>query len=130
MKSRLVDGEYEVTYKINELVIPLPEDISTDNITIRVYSDIRGVEKDENSGEFSVYPNPSLENFMLENPQVANTDWIKIFNSDSREMLKLNSIGNRDRVQNIDLSSLPNGVYYLHISSKGILTRKRIIIEK
>ncbi len=88
----------------------------------RPLSELTGLsEVNFSDNNISVYPNPVIDNIIIENPQSAT---MKILNVQGQLIKILTS----SKVKtNIDVSSLSNGVYFLEMETeKGIIVKKII----
>lgn len=130
LKTANEDGELRFTYSVEEINIQLPKDVDPSKISIRTFSDISNPDKvNLDTNIFMTYPNPSNGVFQLENKTLTPIDAITVYDEMSRIVMNLTELVTVEN-QLIDLTSLPEGVYYLHIKSQGILNKRRIIIEK
>lgn len=75
----------------------------------------------ENETKLVLTPNPVIDILYIENIQIENDQFIEIFTSQG-QLVKTSKI---DR--NINVSSLPSGIYYFRIKNKGI-TKKFVKI--
>ena len=79
---------------------------------------------EEVSGEHSlnIYPNPSKEEFRIENPNLGS---IEIFNSTGQSVLKI-----LESKEIEVISGMPEGVYVVKILQEGVYNTKKIIVSK
>ncbi len=75
-----------------------------------------------NSVNFGIYPNPAINSvfILLENNQVAES--VSIINSIGQKVKSYNN------VNQISVSELPRGIYYMEIKSNGFYGRKPFVI--
>jgi hypothetical protein len=102
---------------------------SKSNIATNANS-ILGLEKlNADLSNFSVYPNPTKDKFVidLESQTLRNSLKIKIYNL-TGEIISTNIL--QQSKQNIDISSLPSGIYYLELSSDALILGKKLLIKK
>ncbi len=78
-------------------------------------------EEIDDSNLFKIWPNPSNDNLNLR--EVAKIKFISIFNSQGLEVLSNPIITN----QRIDISILPEGLYWIQIFSEGKVVTKQFI---
>ena len=84
-----------------------------------------GTGLNENAETITVYPNPTEGSINLVCP---NTEEIRIYNT-LGVMVRQKSIGDIDNIQ-IDMSGLPNGIYFLQaIRGNGTITKRIIKAE-
>ena len=80
---------------------------------------------------FKVYPNPVTDNLTIELPKleniVANENRIMIYDAFGKQILELVT---NNLQQNINVSSLSNGVYYIMIAQNDQLTTQKFIKTK
>lgn len=87
------------------------------------YSDIRRINKNSNFS-FRILPNPANKNITIEGEGIVT---IKIVNLNGQEMMKhqLSLPGST-----IDISSLHNGIYIVHlINNKGSIASQQLIVQ-
>lgn len=78
---------------------------------------------------FKIYPNPTKDNFVIDikSQTLINSLKIKIYNL-TGELIRTNII--KDNKQNIDVSNLSSGIYYLELSSEASILGKQLLIKK
>jgi hypothetical protein len=89
-----------------------------------------GVTSHSPEGGISLYPNPAADEaaFMLGSASQVEVS-ISVFNALGREALQLQ--GQTNRVLRLDLSTLPNGVYFLQArEGNGVARSLKLIISK
>jgi enterochelin esterase-like enzyme len=74
---------------------------------------IRDVHNQANSDAVKIYPNPTRSMLTVENPDGNSERNIRIFDITGREVLTAKTKSN-----NIDVSHLPAGIYFVHIQGK------------
>jgi bacillolysin len=102
---------------------------------------------DCNRAKISVFPNPSTSEFtvsmgnlisskepVLQKPNTIITSKqgdksfdVKLLDKSSKILRQVASKGGQDI--SIDVSNIPNGIYYLHINEHGVVTKKQIIVK-
>lgn len=84
-------------------------------------------EKDENNS-LAIFPNPVLNelNIKLENEITFDNSQIKIFSGLGNEIVLPNPVINENNIQ-LNVSSLPQGLYYISVSSLGKVERMKFI---
>jgi hypothetical protein len=116
--------------KTNSLI--LTNDLS-DDTTTKENLDIQNIENKggQNSlkinSNISLYPNPIINNFYLQNiNKFKKTETISLFDIFGNK-ITINKIILSDNLIHINISSLPPGIYFVHIMNDGILDIKKII---
>jgi PKD repeat protein len=97
--------------------------MSTDSIVIHDPSDIRSINQD---GKLHIYPNPSSDNFTLDNGQELMKE-VYLYDVMGRKVkhLPVNAPSTT-----VDVSDLPNGIYVVKISTaSGVLVRKVQVVK-
>ena len=93
-----------------------------DNFTTKdVYSEIIELAKTQSS--FIVYPNPAKDFIVIESENVISE--ITIFDLTGNEMMKQNVMSG----ENISISTLSKGLYFLQIKNESTIQIKKLIIE-
>lgn len=89
------------------------------------YSPTVVVKTDNNSDEFTVFPNPSKGeyNLFFENKDLEKMQ-LNVLDYTGRTILS-KAINNSYLF--LDLNHQPNGIYFLEVSKNGVITRKKII---
>ncbi|MFT7421744.1 MAG: hypothetical protein ACI9QN_002675, partial [Arcticibacterium sp.] len=100
-----------------------PNDIIIEPLTISVEEQLLGIRYPESQLEVSIYPNPTLQQVIIEFPEGEVYDDINvtIFNTVGVEVLEQNFILNKELSQKVNISSLSEGVYIMHILNKKSL---------
>jgi hypothetical protein len=78
------------------------------------------------SDEIRAYPNPTPGIIHIDNMIIENAG---IYDAFGYKVKALTNLFSKSNSSTIDLSSLPKGVYYLYIQSKGKTTVKKIITQ-
>ncbi|MEI6122054.1 MAG: T9SS type A sorting domain-containing protein [Bacteroidota bacterium] len=83
-----------------------------------------------NNSSISIYPNPSNGNYTLaisaENQDATN--YYSVYNLLGNLLFKKDLNNTLDNYkQNIDLSSFPNGIYFIEVSLNGVKTTRKLI---
>lgn len=110
--------------KSNNVIISSKSNIATNA------NNILGLEElNADLSNFSIYPNPTKDNFVIdiESQTPRNSLKIKIYNL-TGEIIKTNIL--QHNKQNVDISNLPNGIYYLELSSDASILGKKLLIKK
>lgn len=95
-----------------------------DNIKLPIQGKISSIENVvKNKDNIIVYPNPAKDIITISN--LENNSTISIFDAVGRIYYTSNSL-----IKNINVSSYPNGVYYLSIKSNNKISTKKIIIAR
>lgn len=90
-------------------------------------SEVVGINEINNSNQLTIYPNPSTGKFRLKNSELKVQN-LKIYNSFGENVFQFS--GNYQPLEDeIDLSSLPKGVYFVNVYDEHTLFDKRIIIQ-
>jgi hypothetical protein len=90
-----------------------------------------GIEDDFFSNQIKAYPNPTVNNVVVQFPENAKIESLKLFNVMGQEVLNLNSQTNSQvfsEKMTIDLSNYVAGVYYLYVMSDKKLGIKKISV--
>ena len=110
LDSLLLDGEMvtpteEMTYTIS--------DIRKDYTIHAVFTIIDNINQ-PNLNLISIYPNPVENHLMIENNQANLFNRIEIYNTIGQSVISQTIT--HDNLQKIDVTSLPKGIYILHLS--------------
>ncbi|MCE3280659.1 MAG: C-terminal target protein [Bacteroidetes bacterium] len=85
--------------------------------TYNAFNCVVGITENENSGSIRLFPNPANNIIQLESEN--EFDNIRIYNVIGH--IVYSSLNNKGRTKQIDISSIPDGIYFLHTDqSKGI----------
>ncbi len=77
-------------------------------------------------GEIEIYPNPTTNEFTIENSQLR-INAIHIYNVLGEEVLKLERIANSEKA--IDISTWKAGVYFVEVETEKGVVRKKVVKE-
>lgn len=77
-----------------------------------------------NNTEFLIYPNPASTYFSISKNENLKTIEIRLFNQLGQKVLH-----EHNKYENIDISVIGQGIYFIEIESNGIITRKKLIIN-
>ncbi|MDQ3192684.1 MAG: M43 family zinc metalloprotease [Bacteroidota bacterium] len=81
------------------------------------------------SSNITVYPNPSKGEVFIK-VSSENEVKISIYNALGKVIVNENNTNNKSGNFNIDLSSYPNGVYFINIeTSKGVMVKKMVLAK-
>ena len=95
-------------------------------VTVNVINSATGINQLTSSNkQVTVYPNPSNGNFVIETSAITKQT-LYIYDVNGRMVLTQTINGKT----NIDLSSLPNGIYNISIISNESVVNKRVVIAK
>jgi hypothetical protein len=95
-----------------------------DNIKLPIQGKVSSIENViKNKDNIIVYPNPAKDIITISN--LENNSTISIFDAVGRLYYTSNNL-----IKNINVSSYPNGVYYLSIKSNNKISTKKIIIAR
>lgn len=97
---------------------------STDTIVVNF---VVGME-DVGSGAFSVYPNPTKGDFIVENLSGRTIESIQLTDISGREIMVKQRPAQNTKVV-FEAEALPSGVYYLHIRTETGVENVRILLE-
>jgi hypothetical protein len=132
LTSGLAGGAFITTNFVSGTVSVMCLLQGTPNNVAVVYeiATIVGVDELSDSKDFLVYPNPSKNNIQL-NFTNLNEDFNKLTIVDiSGKTVLTQSISNNNANLNIDVSSLPNGIYTISIISNEQVLHQKITINK
>ena len=111
--------------------LPLVEFDSTKADTIRnitwlkTVAVIGGVNETSSLNEVNTYPNPSSGQFTIHSPHTTNYG-LEIYNVLGERVFQ-KTVNRKDEPVNLNV---PNGIYFLHITSKEGATMRKVIISK
>ena len=75
----------------------------------------------------AVFPNPSMGQFTIAG--AGEISMVQIYNIQGQSVLETTNLSGQNTI-GIDISSLPNGIYFLRMVSGNNITAEKIIIEK
>lgn len=79
--------------------------------------------------DFSVYPNPCMDNFVVSASQLLiETGWIEVCDLSGRKLIEQN-IPSGNKTSEINVSSLPSGVYSVKFQTEDVSVMRKIIIR-
>ncbi|MBN2172950.1 MAG: T9SS type A sorting domain-containing protein [Bacteroidales bacterium] len=77
-----------------------------------------------------MYPNPCNGNLFIDLKEISGEAEISILNNEGNTLKKLNSNVQNERVIEIDLSDLPNSIYFLKLETDEATIIKKILLIK
>ncbi|MBC8489388.1 MAG: Omp28-related outer membrane protein [Bacteroidetes bacterium] len=80
---------------------------------------------ESNKAEFLVYPNPAQDYLFVETKKNNEDIWIEIRNINGKPVLKRKAENNKE---NIDISGLIRGIYYITIKQNGKIRSEKIVV--
>jgi hypothetical protein len=85
------------------------------------------INKQSNTGEAYIYPNPALTYFSISNTNLINDKNanLKIYNMFGQEVMSKNGINNK-----INISQLPGGIYIVMIVSDNKQYTAKLLINR
>ncbi|MBI2269682.1 MAG: T9SS type A sorting domain-containing protein [Bacteroidetes bacterium] len=86
-----------------------------------------GIKEHLNNIALAIYPNPTRENITIEvkNPGTYN---VKVYNPIGQKLIEMNNINTPKT--NLNVSALPEGIYYVEIRTGEITEIKKILVSK
>jgi hypothetical protein len=88
-----------------------------------------GIEDFAALGKIDVFPNPSKSGvFSVSKNNLVEISKIKIFDTTAK-LLKSLDVAKNNQTENIDLSGLAKGIYFMELSNDNDKTVKKIIVE-
>ena len=115
--------EFKWEYEKDNLYSEGSDAVWIDNVKLPINGTVTSIEDIiENKDNIIVYPNPAKDFITVSNIEKSST--IKIFDAVGRIYYSNNLINN------INVSSFPNGVYYMLIKSNNNISTKKIIIAR
>ncbi|MFA6923373.1 MAG: YCF48-related protein [Bacteroidales bacterium] len=101
--------------------------VTGDNGTILKNNNIIfGIENKILSIDIMLYPNPVADKLTLELPQTSKQSTITIYNINGAELIKQQAITNKTQ---IDISTLPSGIYFVKLITDKTVEVRKIIKE-
>jgi hypothetical protein len=88
--------------------------------------EVAGIEDMQNANECIIYPNPGNGHFSLKSNYKIKA--VEIYNVSGRKIKTLNSI-NEDRIEAINISEMPNGIYFIRLFDGGKYYTEKLIIN-
>ena len=86
-----------------------------------------GIEDEESSSSISLFPNPTKSNITIRWDEQQDIERIQLFNTVGKKINELTANGNSVE---INLSELPNSIYFVRLVSKdGVFTTHKVIKE-
>ena len=93
-----------------------------------IFKIVTGIEDELFSGQIKVYPNPTSKILLVQFPQNAEIESIRLLNPLGQEILQTkNKLG---EILSLDLSAYPSGLYYLYVLSDKKVGIKKIVLNK
>ena len=81
----------------------------------------------EVNNEITIYPNPTNDRLNISLSQQSSSTTIQLFDITGRIVKNVNTLNN---INQIDVSDLCNGLYFINISNQEINVSRKIIIDK
>ena len=81
-----------------------------------------------NNGKFLIYPNPTSDQLTVSFPLLETLD-LKIINSLGATVF-VKKIESKNSINQIDVSELPSGIYFITIKAKDFIHSTKLIIQK
>lgn len=94
-----------------------------DNFNFMDY--VESVQEIDNSAFISVYPNPASDDFQISESYTSNNSRFEIYNYLGKLTLTETNIQNK----RIDVSHLPNGVYFIKYASPNVHITKKLVVK-
>lgn len=91
---------------------------------------VSGIEPVDNSFAFSVFPNPTSKVISIDFGSNTSAGNITILNSLGQEVFSEKENKVYSGIKTIDLGSLKNGIYYLHVEVNSDIQTTRIVLVK
>ena len=89
-------------------------------------TEIEDVEVEE--AEIEIYPNPNSTGIFSVSSPKANS--VKVINFVGAEVLNQNITSSSDGISTVDLSHLPNGIYFFVVNEREKVTTHKVILDK
>jgi len=80
----------------------------------------------ESSSEISIFPNPSSTEITVEIPEVSSTSQLTIFNINGQELKKIQIT---EPVTVVEISKLPEGVYFVRLTDERTSVTKKMVVR-
>ena len=134
-----VFGEVISGWDVVELIENVPVDGNDRPITEVIMNEVRitqfGINDINNNESSSIYPNPVTNQSILEiNSNTAEMTQFTILNMNgaliSRKMTSINHGINKISLSDLEIESLPIGVYFMTINNNSVNSYKRFVIAK
>ncbi len=93
-----------------------------DNVRLSTYS-LNNISSPDMSRDFKIYPNPAINEFVVEASDFIKHEYIDIYNSVGQKLKQIKLLSKRT---NVDISDLPAGIYFIR-SGNCCLSKKLII---
>ncbi|HBL75876.1 MAG: hypothetical protein A2W90_10700 [Bacteroidetes bacterium GWF2_42_66] len=90
-------------------------------------SSATGIDKLQNTDRTMIYPNPCNGRFSLKNKNDITA--VEIYTVSGKKIHTLNNI-NQDRIEEIDISEFPDGVYFMRLFTGEKYSTQKLIIRK
>ncbi|MEI6596207.1 MAG: SBBP repeat-containing protein [Bacteroidota bacterium] len=91
------------------------------------FSDVRVVTLNQVNNEITIYPNPTNDVLNISFAQQSSSTTIQLFDITGRIVKIVNTLNNNNQ---IDVSDLCNGIYFINICSQKINVSRKIMIYK
>jgi hypothetical protein len=117
-------------HPISVLVTDLNTCQNADTIIVTVLP-LTGIEAPHSNHMFQIFPNPAKEFINIDVSDLVDNDiTIKLFNQQGIEMFnKKFYIEHTSKVIQIDITSIPKGVYYLQVISSNMLYTGKVVSQ-
>jgi len=104
------------------------ENFATESILV---DPCTGIDESNADSDILIYPNPGKDIFTLRSSRNAGILNLELFNSMNEQVFLKNDLNLTKEINYLlDLSSLPAGIYFLHVSGNEIELVRKIIIQK
>jgi hypothetical protein len=80
------------------------------------------------SNSISIYPNPSVDNFIIQSPELKTMD-IQLFNITGKSILIKKDIIAINGSYSLNMAAYAKGLYFLKISADGKQTTRKIVLK-
>jgi len=105
----------------------LGNDIYLDNISVSNYT---GIVNEQAAGdEINVFPNPAGRTITVQVPKICDPAELSIFNPQGQLVFQKKLTAQLTVNQNIDISMLTKGVYFIRLNTCDTVKTKKIVIE-
>ena len=104
------------------------EGFGVDNVSLDMPVSIQDASPEEGI-VFSLYPNPTKEEFTLVAPTTKESLTIEIFDTKGQLVYRKEIPAISARIHKIDVSSIANGIYFVKINSGSIFKIEKLIIQ-
>jgi photosystem II stability/assembly factor-like uncharacterized protein len=85
-----------------------------------------GIHENPQPASLNIYPNPAKDNFTISSPSLTSITQLSIFNVNGEKVLEKNV---RDTETQIDISALPQGVYFVQLQNEKMVEVGKMVKE-